>query len=528
MTAPLVSLMLALVLASMALSWQASTGNGRLVIVIGDLHMGPGKDPKTGQWHPLEDFRWGDDFAAFLRAVNQAGNGATDLVLNGDTFELWQSTTPVCQHTEARLGCTEAEALTLLDRILAAHAPEISDLGAFARGGTNRVILVPGNHDAALLFPALAKRAADVLNAPGRVEVSARGYWSSSDGSIYVEHGHQMPSDPYRFASWPEPFLRQGGQTYLERTWGEQLIQGIYNEHEPRFPILDNIAEEGIGLKYAVAADPKIADRAGVAPLLKFFVSRMPWQQFRQDLDGGAVEAPEWDVPAIRRSGAAFFTGSLLPDDRFRPLADRALADARLQLDPGELSDTEIVAVCDYRAALRRARRRNERMLTQVPFVGPSIVECPRLESTRGPEFDYFWRSRNARFKNHLDQAAKALRGPIKVFVYGHTHLPDRGFIAAREGNSPLVLSPGAWQRTITPFQVDELMKNNGWSELDALSKLQPEQLPACYGVVWIDPYTLNPNPRLRFWRHDGKWGALARDAVGTANACAAGGGGVP
>jgi hypothetical protein len=33
-------------------------GSGRLAVVISDLHIGYGKDPATGQWHPTEDFRW--------------------------------------------------------------------------------------------------------------------------------------------------------------------------------------------------------------------------------------------------------------------------------------------------------------------------------------------------------------------------------------------------------------------------------------------------------------------------------------
>ena len=48
---------------------------------------GPGQEPSgPGQyrWHPYEDFRWRQDFAAFLDEINQRGQGATDLVLNGD------------------------------------------------------------------------------------------------------------------------------------------------------------------------------------------------------------------------------------------------------------------------------------------------------------------------------------------------------------------------------------------------------------------------------------------------------------
>ena len=47
--------------------------------------------PVGGHSPQPDDFRWGDEFKLFLDEVHHMGGGATDLVLNGDTFELWQS-----------------------------------------------------------------------------------------------------------------------------------------------------------------------------------------------------------------------------------------------------------------------------------------------------------------------------------------------------------------------------------------------------------------------------------------------------
>ena len=349
---------------------------------------------QPGSGSRLRTFAGRTHFGSFLRAIDQAGKGSTDLVLNGDTFELWQPLGSECRHPDLRLGCTEAEALTRLERVLAAHAAEVGDLGAFARAGDNRVIVVPGDHDAALVFSPVSQRVVAAVNAPGRVNVAAQGYWVSSDGALYAEHGHQMAGNPFRFSSWPEPLIREAGRGYLERTWGEQLLQGVYDRHEPRYPILDNVVEAGAGLKYLATADPAALQAAGIGPVLKFFASRTTWQQFRLDLDGGDVQPPEWDLAATRRRGAAFLVESLVPDDRFRGLAEGALKEGSLPIDLGELTDQEIVAICDYRAALRRARRRLERSLTQVPHVGPAVTECARVPATRGSAFEYFWRSR--------------------------------------------------------------------------------------------------------------------------------------
>ena len=99
---------------------ESQTSTSRLVVIASDLHLGVGRSA-GGEWLPIEDFRWQEDFASFLRAIDEAGKGATDLVLNGDTFELWQSTTDDCRQRDVRLGCTEQEALGRLERVIAAH-----------------------------------------------------------------------------------------------------------------------------------------------------------------------------------------------------------------------------------------------------------------------------------------------------------------------------------------------------------------------------------------------------------------------
>ena len=530
-----------LLLQSSAEFVQAQPSESRLAVVISDLHLGVGRNDETKEWHPTEDFRWQAELTAFVRAVDRAGQGAADLVLNGDTFELWQSLTDDCQYEDIRLGCTEVEALARLESVLSAHASELAELGAFARAGSNRLVLVPGDHDAALLFPSVAGRAVAALNAPGRVTVATRGYWLSSDGFVYAEHGHQFAADAYRSIGWPEPFIRQDGRIHLERTRGEQLVQGFYNEHELRYPVLDNFSEQSAGLNYAVAADPAAFSVDQIVPILRLLLARMSWQQFRQNMDEGDVVAPEWDLTAVRKGATNFFVESLVPDDPFRAVAERALQEGRLPADLSQFSDQELIAICDYRAAMRRARRRLERSLSQVSATGPNIRECPRVPSTRGDEFEFFWGSRDRRYVSRIEKIRATLQRDgrlahkARFFVFGHTHLPDFGFVPARTGDAPVVLISSPWQRTATPFQVTQLMDEHGWSVVDMLGHLQPEQLPGCYGVIWIDPekplvapqwvadaVTNDPNPRFRAWREDGRWGGeLDRgNAFGVANAC--------
>lgn len=504
-------------------------GASRRVVVLGDLHLGAGRGA-DGAWSPYEDFRWPDDLRGFLAAL--AADGVpTDLVLNGDTFELLQADDGACAHDDPTLGCSEAEALARLDRVLAAHGEETAALAAFAAAGENRLALVPGDHDAGLLFPAVGRRAvAAFADAPGRVSVAAAGYWRSADGLIHAEHGHQIEHRADRFAGWPAPFVTRGGRRRLERPWGQRVVQRLYDRYEPRFPIVDNLADDGAGVREALAAAGVDAEAEAAAPdLLRFLLFRTSWQQFRMDLDRGGVEPPAWDLAAVRAAGPRFLVESLAADDRFRPLAARALDAGRLTALMDALSDDALTLLCDHRAAVRRARRRFERILTQFDPTGPPVVECPRTPDTAAPRFEYFWGSRDRVFGRHLERMADPR--PVAVMVHGHTHLADYrqgnfvrveagrtyvvdGFSPVRGAATPVVVNAGAWQRTVTPRQLDDYRRGRGLSAAEALEALRPEGLPPCYSFVQIDPYADRPGPPvLRYWRRadDGAWGLAPR-----------------
>lgn len=456
------------------------TPPSRPIVVIGDLHMGPGRDA-IGNWHAVEDFRWRDEFLRFLEALNAEG-GNTDLVINGDLFELLQSPADAaCTHHDPALGCTVREALDRLETAIAAHRGELAAIGTFAASGSNRVHVVPGDHDAALLVPEVWRRAVRSFAAPAdRVVLAASGSWRSPDGRVHVEHGHQLPLSADRFSNWPNPLLSRGGQVHLERPWGEQAVLPFYDRTESRYPVVDNIAEEGVGAKFVAAASGGDHPEAE-APLLRLLLTKTTWQQFRMDLDDGEVQAPAWDLARIRGDLAAFVSSSFPADDPLAPLV-KNLAPATAAAVGATLSDQQIIATCDYRAAIRRARRRMERVLTQLAGVGPPPTECPRLPDTVGPAFEYYWRSRDQQVAQHITG-----RAGLDVIVFGHTHLLDRPFRPVG-GDGPAVVTSGAWQRTVHP---------NDLEQLDA----PLESLPACYSFVRIPVGSGTRTAEARSWR---------------------------
>jgi len=193
------------------------------------------------------------------------------------------------------------------------------------------------------------------------------------------------------------------------------------------------------------------------------------------------------------------------------------------------LTDQEITALCDYRAAARRARRRFEPVVTQFAPRGPAITECPRTPDTRGAIFEYFWRSRDELYGGYVERVRQRLNKPSApvVFAMGHTHLADRaqsyanlisggllkipmeGFSPVRGALTPVVINGGAWNRTITPVQLERLKTERGVSWHEFLQSLEPEALPACYSFVQVPAYDQDPVPAVRYWRQggDGAWG---------------------
>ncbi len=508
-----------------SLGAQTRDGGLRRVVVLSDLHMGEGRGA-DGEWSPYEDFRWADDLDQFLTALASEASGPTDLILNGDTFELARSAEILCEHTDEGLGCTQAEAVARVERVLAAHARELVAIGNFASSGNNRVVLVPGEEDAALLFPEVGSRAIAAFGAPaGRVAVATDGLWRSADGLVMVEHGHQLESRADRFEAWPLPFVERAGRRHLVRTLGQRRLQPLVDGYETRFSIADNIADEAAGLRFALSATGTDGLGDGAVTLLRELLFRFSWQQFRMDLDRGDVEPPEWQLADMRAAGAEFLLATIPDDDRLKPLAALASGDGRLDALMATLSDDDLRALCDHRAAVRRARRRFERILSQLDPTGPPVAECARTPASTGPTFEYFWQSRDRMFLRHLAQR-RGEGPPIAIFVHGHTHLADYrqgnftrveaggtyvvdGFSPVRETSTPVVINGGAWQRTVTPVMLDRFAADQGLSDRALLEAVRPEQLPPCYSFVDIEPYADAPGPpALRYWREDqdGGW----------------------
>ena len=70
-----------------------------------------------------------------------------------------------------------------------------------------------------------------------------------------------------------------------------------------------------------------------------------------------------------------------------------------------------------------------------------------------------------------------------------------------------MVINGGAWQRTITPVQLERRASETGVSVAELMATLKPEDLPSCYSFVRISPENGVPVAAVRYWRQTGAGG---------------------
>jgi hypothetical protein len=477
----------------------ATAQNTRLTAIISDTHFGVGKTP-DGRWHPYEDARWATEFGLFLEELNRQGNGNTDLIFNGDTFELWQSLENDCTYPDENLSCTEQEALHRLSIVIAAHQVELNAIRSFASAGANTVFILPGNHDAALRFPLVAAEVLRAIGAaPDRVRIPTDGYWLSTDGMIYAEHGHQIGYDTNYFSNWPSPFIQKDRVTYLQRPWGEQFVQRFYNYYENKYPIIDNLMEEIMGVKYGAAAEGVIGLHYAFGRFAIFYLAQSSWNQIGQSL--GGRDGVRWDTAAIRKRGNRFFAESIPDDDPLRALVEKSIADRTFGINLSDLKDEELQSICDVRAAIVAEDTRNHKP--------PRVTLCPK--ANLGAAIGKLVTTRDSIFQKYLSDTLTRLRArgaarPFSLFAFAHTHLPEASYSPFERSSSnwrPIVVNSGAWQRTLSEQQLKTYRSTRHLSAVDVL-KLQPEDLPPCYPVITIPPYSTTPRSLLNYWKKVG------------------------
>lgn len=274
-------------------------------LFLSDLHLSEGRHPQTGQTHANEDFFHDLAFAQMVAHHVQLSRDASaveyfekpwKLVINGDIFDFLQVVSlPLVKNGKVALdvvddqgepiqvekklsdnerryglGTTSAEIVWKLEHIAAGHPLFFQALGWFVAHPGNELVLMKGNHDIEIVWPAVQKRMAQLLteayadwreqaalgivetpltNDVGLPEVLTAVSAESSlkfpetylyeEGVFYAEHGCQY--DPANvFSNFADPRLPHMPD-YIELPEGSLFVRYFFNDVEQHHPFADNM-----------------------------------------------------------------------------------------------------------------------------------------------------------------------------------------------------------------------------------------------------------------------------------------------
>jgi UDP-2,3-diacylglucosamine pyrophosphatase LpxH len=452
----------------------------RLVVAISDLHFGLGHKA-NGDWEETEDFRWGSALEAFLDRLKSCGNGPVDLVIAGDSMELWQPPASIkCQGPNADFGCSESEYIKILEIVLAQHKDDLAIIGKFADYSDNRVYFVPGNHDAVLLLDSAWKMVKGVMTSQeGRVVrcgISAappcsKNGWISGQGAVFIEHGHQIGADVNKFPDWPTITKDFGPDKYVVRPWGQLFVQKLFNEQERNYPIIDNLMPESAGVKYRMADQRIWGTAKDVAAFIRFNLFETSHAQKIDELGSPGSDNKVWDVNMARKGGYKLFMNALPKGDEFRKTIEGDTVEAksvRQELDSLAITidNDEIRALC------------------------ASIAVVDVNKSCDGGELNAIaqsaLRSKKGVLGAHLSMRTEKEAPKMKIFIYAHTHEYEQAWkVPVKMHSDVTVLNTGAFQRLVSEEQFLNIAKSRGMAPKEALSKLSVSDLNPCYAAVF-------------------------------------------
>lgn len=461
---------------------QAQSPPKRTMVFISDTHMGIGR--KTDDtWFATEDFRWNGALDGFLDYLDSKYAGPVDLLILGDVLELWQPFPGMqCTAPAEETSCTVAEMSTLAEWVARAHADNLMRIGDFSRRGDNRVYIIPGNHDAALVEIAVWQKVAPAFGTDARVDLVESGIWASLSGRTVAEHGHQIGKDVNQYERWPNVRNTKYPE-HIARPWGELFVQTLFNQVEDEYPLIDNIGPESVGAKYRLADKGLGRSAADLGRFILFNLFETSGTQRARFLSRNedTAQRDHWKPDLGRQAGYRLVVASLASEDEFRKLITeesekgqeiRTFLDASL-LDKASFTDSSIMQLCDQ-AAINN--------------------EFPCRPSLASNLLEGMLRKEEEVVTPHVYMRRIAYPDMIN-FIYGHTHKYMVPWAARRGGRTVFVANTGAFQRVVDEKQFER--RAQGLSKSEALRTVTLDSLPPCYTFIVIE----DERSPMKLWR---------------------------
>jgi UDP-2,3-diacylglucosamine pyrophosphatase LpxH len=229
------------------------------MVIVSDLHLSQGRNPRTRRFNLKEDFFFDgqfDRFLSHLEAESERLSRKWHLVIAGDMADFLQVTrvpdrpgfTMSRREREYGLGTSLEKSVWKMKVMMDGHWMFFKALGRFLSSG-NRCTIITGNHDIEWSVPGQQRAFREEMKkylpaqARGRNEVVLNSidfcpWFYYEPGLLWVEHGHQydgMNSFDFPFA----PYLP--GSKELMLPGGSFFVRYLFNKVEQKDPFADNI-----------------------------------------------------------------------------------------------------------------------------------------------------------------------------------------------------------------------------------------------------------------------------------------------
>lgn len=428
-------------------------------VLISDLHLGPGRDAQ-GHYLALEDFRFESAMSAFLKSVGE--DGKTDLIIAGDLIDFWQINPELDHQDTPYNGPVEEVSLARFQRAAEQHREVFQSLAAFLAQGSNRVIIVPGNHDAELVFPKVQAELAKTIGVPWgeKLKFAVNGIYE--DAGVHVEHGQRF--DPLNDTGDQWIFTDPAGTKRIASSWGSLFVKGFFNRVEARLPFIDNLYPEQETVRWAMQNEP----------LQDFLLPGLGSWAMLLIQDGKLKKRAAAMIEAAR---ASIFLNQ-------QAIIDASMAAISSQLpekDPTTQKLKELAS--DPKYADDRKRLIDE------------VLEAAKTEVARPlPSKSEGFIDTNGAYAHDILSANPKLR----VIAFGHTHEKDRPIDTFKIGDHEgWYVNTGCWQRTLG---VDEAKRRNiPWEKLNVDD---PAQFPNEFTYVVVEYHGDQPvRPKRMLWK---------------------------
>lgn len=504
-------------------------------LVLSDLHLSEGVNPRSGKLSRNEDFFHDDAFASMLSHHLDLGHRSDTadhyrrpwkLIINGDIFDFLQVTSLPAEGDELEavkgqrtyaeltpnerrygLGTTAPETAWKLDRIAAGHPLFFSALGWFlAVHPENELILIKGNHDVELFWPAVQRRlrqrvaaaytawrrqAADGQRPDHplwyddalptqldlgdlRSRIRFPPWFYHVPDLLYVEHGNQY--DPANaFVDFLKPILPEddGHAPDTQRVAlpsGSLFVRYLFNQVEDVHPFADNMKPMTAYLRWAFAKEPlatlrllitnrrqlpgiignllkKRADPVRGQPELQESLARPgPMADSDEEMVAGADE-PHLPLSPERRAAL-----QAMRKQHLQEASQRSMAVARGTAEGMALNGS--IAFWLARTIRHLIDRKYARMLAGVGLAAASFV-LGTVRARQIETLEDYARLRQVALKicqilNRPDPAGR--RVSARYHLFGHDHIPDVGLLEdgndSRPGYKQWYINTGCWLAT--------------------------------------------------------------------------------